>query len=256
NMTEALTVEDETLWDRVNSCDSIAHFETQIAPPRVTAQLAAPDRSLTAAGRQQNAGSVPISIAVAPVRNDKGEITGRIVVLSDLSHLEAVVGKEMPPELAELKKKVRDLEGALAEATRAIESVAASAGATDAGPATVQAEDGEFDKVKDDEARARRAAQQLLEINRLKSDFIVNAGRELDASLQSVLGFAELLGQGSYGALTPEQLEAVKSIYAWARRMKSDVDWLLEYGSTRSRRLEAGEGDEEKGTAAEVSSKD
>ncbi|MEK6302122.1 MAG: GAF domain-containing protein [Acidobacteriota bacterium] len=86
--------------------------------------------------------------------------------------------------------------------------------------------------------RVQNSSQQLLEINRLKSEFIVNAGREIDASLQSVLGLAEMLEQGSYGRLGPEQLEAVRSIYNWGRRVKSDVDWLIEYGSARSRRLE------------------
>jgi signal transduction histidine kinase len=79
----------------------------------------------------------------------------------------------------------------------------------------------------------------LLETNRLKSDFIVSAGHEIEASLQPVLGITELLGQGQYGPLTPEQQEAIRNIYAWARRIKSDVDWLIEYGSARSRRLES-----------------
>jgi signal transduction histidine kinase len=79
----------------------------------------------------------------------------------------------------------------------------------------------------------------LLEINRLKSEFIVNAGHEIEASLQSVLGLAELLERGSYGNLTPEQREAVHGLYGWARRIKGDVNSLIEYGSARSRRLES-----------------
>jgi len=47
-----------------------------------------------------------------------------------------------------------------------------------------------------------------------------------------------LLERGSYGNLTNEQREAVHGIYGWARRIKSDIDWLVEYGSARSRRLE------------------
>lgn len=96
----------------------------------------------------------------------------------------------------------------------------------------------EVERLAADCVRTRNSSQQLLEINRLKSEFIVNAGREIDASLQSVLGLAEMLGQGSYGTLGPEQLEAVRGIYDWGRRVKSDVDWLIEYGSARSRRLE------------------
>jgi GAF domain-containing protein len=90
--------------------------------------------------------------------------------------------------------------------------------------------------------QALESSQQLLEINRLKSEFIVNAGHEMEASLQSVLGLAELLERGSYGNLTPEQREAVNGIYGWARRIKSDIDWLVEYGSARSRRLETSGG--------------
>ncbi len=95
----------------------------------------------------------------------------------------------------------------------------------------------EVERLAADCVRTRNSSQQLLEINRLKSEFIVNAGREIDASLQSVLGLAEMLAQGSYGTLGPEQLEAVRGIYNWGRRVKSDVDWLIEYGSARSRRL-------------------
>ena len=88
--------------------------------------------------------------------------------------------------------------------------------------------------------RVEASAQQLLEINRLKSEFIVNAGHEIDGSLQSVLGLAELLERGNYGPLTAEQHDAVRGLYAAARRIKTDVDWLIEYGGARSRRLEEG----------------
>jgi len=90
--------------------------------------------------------------------------------------------------------------------------------------------------------QAHASAKQLLDINKLKSEFIVNAGHEIEASLQSVLGLAEMLERGSYGPLSPEQQQTVHNIYGWARRIKGDVDWLIEYGSTRSRRLESSGG--------------
>lgn len=96
----------------------------------------------------------------------------------------------------------------------------------------------ERDRVREDQERLRRSAQQLLEINRLKSEFIVNAGHELEASLQTVLGFAEQLQQGTYGILTAEQQQAIRNLFGWAKRMQNDIEWLIEYGSTRSRRLE------------------
>jgi GAF domain-containing protein len=96
----------------------------------------------------------------------------------------------------------------------------------------------ERDRVREDQDRLRRSSQQLLDINRLKSEFIVNAGHELEASLQTVLGFAEQLQQGGYGLLTAEQQQAVRNLHNWAKRMQSDIEMLIEYGSTRSRRLE------------------
>ncbi|HKA19476.1 MAG TPA: GAF domain-containing protein [Blastocatellia bacterium] len=96
-----------------------------------------------------------------------------------------------------------------------------------------------LERLQQEHKQAQDSSRQLLEINRLKSEFIVNAGREIESSLQSVLGLAELLERGSYGSLTTEQREAVHGVYSWARRIKSDVDWLVEYGSTRARRLES-----------------
>jgi len=232
-MVESLTLSDESIWEKVNASHGIVRFEATIAAPRMAAPLAAPDRR---SAQLRNAVSLPISIAVAPVRGEKDEITGRILVLTDLSHTRSHSKKDAGEHVAALEAKMKETEEALSEAHKVIENAAAA----DAASGRVAYVAGEIEKVRTDEARARRAAQQLLEINRLKSDFIVNAGRELDASLQSVLAFAELLGQGQYGQLTPEQLEAVKGIYAWARRMKNDVDWLIEYGSTRSRTLESG----------------
>jgi GAF domain-containing protein len=97
-------------------------------------------------------------------------------------------------------------------------------------------------RLKEDEERSRKSAQQLLEVNRLKSEFIVNVGHELESSLQSVVGFADMLAGGSYGPLTAEQMEAIHGLRGWAGQLRNDVDLLIEYGSRRSRRLDAGEG--------------
>jgi len=155
-------------------------------------------------------------------------------------------------KVAELEQKVQSLERVL-EHSRSLEEQArgmlASASTLEAksraeADAARKAEDEtrkKFQSVDEDRKRMQNSAQQLLEINRLKSEFIVNAGREIEGSLQSVLGVAELMARGSYGALSPEQLEALNGLYASARRIKNDVDWLIEYGSTRSRRLEPSE---------------
>lgn len=155
-------------------------------------------------------------------------------------------------QVAELEQKIQSLERVLGH-SRSLEEQArgmlAKTSALEAksraeADAARKAEDEtrkKFQSVDEDRKRMQNSAQQLLEINRLKSEFIVNAGREIEGSLQSVLGVAELMARGSYGALSPEQLEALNGLYASARRIKNDVDWLIEYGSTRSRRLEPSE---------------
>jgi GAF domain-containing protein len=179
----------------------------------------------------------------------------------ELAHNEAAQAKAEVSQLSaasntgrvsELEQKVQSLERVL-EHSRSLEEQArgllARASALEA-KARAEADvarraEGDLrqqvESVEEERKRMQNSAQQLLEINRLKSEFIVNAGREIEASLQSVLGVAELLERGSYGALSPEQREAVHGLYSWARRIKSDVDWLIEYGSTRSRRLESSE---------------
>ncbi|HYP26058.1 MAG TPA: GAF domain-containing protein [Blastocatellia bacterium] len=205
-MMESLAMSDEAIWDTVMASRD---------PSRV--------ESRTARGQR-------VSIAVAPVRNAKGEFAGQLVVISNVDHLGGADG-EAGARVAELQARVSSLEEELAKAG------AASAGAG-SGEAELRRD---IERLSEDGRRLQKSANQLLEINRLKSEFIVNAGHELESSLQSVLGFAEQLEQGVYGRLTQEQAEAVKGIYAWSRRMKADIDWLIEYGSTRSRRLDAGE---------------
>jgi len=168
------------------------------------------------------------------------------------AELREAAAKANSSRVAELEQKIQSLERVL-EHSRSLEEQArgmlANASTLEAksraeADAARKAEEEtrkKFQSVDEDRKRMQNSAQQLLEINRLKSEFIVNAGREIEGSLQSVLGVAELMARGSYGALSPEQLEALNGLYASARRIKNDVDWLIEYGSTRSRRLEPSE---------------
>lgn len=165
----------------------------------------------------------------------------------------AALGREAPARISELEHKLASIESVLAQSRSTEEQARAMLARASALEAKARAEADVSRRVEDEvkqqleraqveQKQAQGSAQQLLEINRLKSEFIVNAGHEMEASLQSVLGLAELLERGSYGNLTTEQREAVHGIYSWARRIKSDIDWLVEYGSARSRRLEPKDG--------------
>jgi len=160
-------------------------------------------------------------------------------------------GGQAAGRIRELEQKLADAERALNELRAADQQGRGQLAKASAAEAKARAEAEvirrteaearqERDRLRSELARVEASSQQLLDINRLKSEFIVNAGNEIDGSLQSVLGLAELLERGNYGSLTAEQHDAVRGIYAAARRMKGDVDWLIEYGGARSRRLEEG----------------
>ena len=154
----------------------------------------------------------------------------------------------------ELEKQVESFERVLAQSRSVEDQVRAMLAKASALEAKARAEaevtrrseaekKQQLESVREELNQAHGSSKQLLEINKLKSEFIVNAGHEIEASLQSVLGLTEMLEHGSYGDLSREQQETVRNIYGWARRIKNDVDWLIEYGSTRSRRLESSGGD-------------
>jgi GAF domain-containing protein len=231
-MIEAFNTADETVWHRIASSDGVLRLDSQLAK--------------SASGEDERGPRV--SISSAPIRNNKGEVTGHLAVITDISHAgeapAASTIKELERRLAEMERELNEARAAenqaramLAKASAAEAKARAEADVLRRSDAEVRQE---MERLREDQARAQASARQLLDINRLKSEFLVNAGREMEASLQSVLGFAELLEQGSYGSLSPDQHEAVRNLYVWARRMKGDIDTLIEYGSTRSRRLEEG----------------
>ncbi|MEK6287486.1 MAG: GAF domain-containing protein [Acidobacteriota bacterium] len=230
---ESLTNAENPIWRQIATCESVTRFDAQM-----NLRSGAHDAM------------TPVSISAAPLRNEKGEISGRLIVASDLSHTKSGDASE---RIQQLEQKLQSLERVLAHSRDVEEQARAMLGEASAleAKARSEADDSrraeaetrqQLERVQEEHKQVQGSAQQLLEINKLKSEFIVNAGHEIEASLQSVLGLAELLERGSYGNLTAEQREAVHGIYGWARRIKSDVDWLIEYGSTRTRRLESSGG--------------
>ncbi len=65
------------------------------------------------------------------------------------------------------------------------------------------------------EERARRLAEanaRLLELDRLKSSFLLTVSHELRTPLTSIIGYSEMLDEGMAGALNTEQTEYVRTI--------------------------------------------
>lgn len=233
--TEALNLSDANLWPRILTCDSVTRFETRVIRSTQTGKLAQPSLIY-----------VPVSLAVSPLRNVKGEIAAYLVLISDVRHL-GVRSQESGANTAALEQKIKSLEKSLNDAQSnegRMRELLERAEAASTQAEALRREEAEmkqtYEQLKDDSARLRRSAQQLLEINRLKSEFIVNSGHELESSLHSILGLAELIEKGTYGSLTDEQVKAIRSLHTWARRMKNEVAGLIDYGTARAKRGEQG----------------
>jgi len=91
---------------------------------------------------------------------------------------------------------------------------------------------------KDIELRERRKSEHdnLLEISRLKSEFISTAAHELNTPLATIMGFTELLfDRGPIGTVSQEQrTEFLNHIYDSSERLSKLVDDLLDVSRIES----------------------
>jgi signal transduction histidine kinase len=85
-------------------------------------------------------------------------------------------------------------------------------------------------------AEARAAEARATAGDRAKTEFLAVMSHELRTPLNAVIGYADLLGAGIGGPLTPAQQQHVARIRAAARNLLSIIDDILVYA-----RLEAGE---------------
>jgi|GEM_PF-1897672 len=85
------------------------------------------------------------------------------------------------------------------------------------------------------EAMLREQNMRLMELDRLKGDFINAASHELRTPLTSIKGYAEFLEDEVGGPLTGDQLAFVCQIQEGAKRLQRIIDDMLDFA-----RLEAG----------------
>jgi signal transduction histidine kinase len=83
-----------------------------------------------------------------------------------------------------------------------------------------------------DTARVERAlrdrAEALETAGRLKSEFIANVSYELRTPLNAIIGFAEILTNEYFGALTPRQLDYSRGILDSSHRLLSLINDILD----------------------------
>lgn len=83
----------------------------------------------------------------------------------------------------------------------------------------------------------RAANARLLELDRMKNDFVASVSHELRTPLTSIRGYTELLADGDAGDLNPGQAEYVEIIDRNGRRLLALVSDLLDVGAIQSGRF-------------------
>ena len=77
------------------------------------------------------------------------------------------------------------------------------------------------------ERRLVEAVERLREVDQVKDAFVSSVSHELRTPITSILGYTEMLEDGVYGDLGPEQLDAVRRLSANSTRLLSLIDDLL-----------------------------
>jgi PAS domain S-box-containing protein len=73
----------------------------------------------------------------------------------------------------------------------------------------------------------RRAVERLREVDQVKDAFVSSVSHELRTPITSILGYIEMLEDGVYGDLGPEQLDAVRRVATNSTRLLSLISDLL-----------------------------
>ncbi len=79
--------------------------------------------------------------------------------------------------------------------------------------------------------------KELEEINRLKSQFVSNVSHELRTPLNGVLGYAELLRDGIYGAVSDEQRKALQNIISSGNHLLDLINEILDFSRLQNGRM-------------------
>jgi signal transduction histidine kinase len=81
-------------------------------------------------------------------------------------------------------------------------------------------------------------SEELLRVNKMKSEFLANVSHELRTPLNAIVGFVDLLREGIYGELTVRQSGPVQRIEASANHLRHLVDQILDLAKIAAGRLE------------------
>jgi two-component system sensor histidine kinase BarA len=91
-----------------------------------------------------------------------------------------------------------------------------------------------YRQLEEKTSRLQEAFDRLKELDRLKSNFLATVSHELRTPLTSIIGYSEMLSEGLAGALTPEQLDFVKTIHGKGGQLLSLIMSLLDLSKLES----------------------
>ncbi len=89
-------------------------------------------------------------------------------------------------------------------------------------------------KVKERTLQLAKANEELLRMNRMKSDFVSNVSHELRTPLTSIKGYASLLGEGKLGPMTEDQKKRLLRIDEQTNSLTQLVNDLLDISRIES----------------------
>ena len=88
------------------------------------------------------------------------------------------------------------------------------------------------------EQALRERAQALEDANQMKSQFIADVAREIRTPLNTVIGFADMLGQEYFGKLNPRQDEYARGIAGTSKNLMGVVGDILDLAAMDAGQLE------------------
>lgn len=93
-------------------------------------------------------------------------------------------------------------------------------------------------RLRERSAELEHLSFELARANRAKSEFLANVSHELRTPLAAIVGYVDLLRDGSYGELTPRMIGPVERIQQSAEHLQALVDQILDLAKLSAGRLD------------------